>query len=423
MSENACEPTLFVSTGLQKSGNTWSEMMLWSMPGIGGFATCASRGLPMTLQNTRCVPDLMAMLDEHGVSLAEYLCAMMGVPGRETGLFPAEEGERVRKYAGWLRSASLTMKDNFYDEPDRRNLTTDQFVSRLMDPAPASTEHGATEHGAMGLPSKHVPPHTLREWLPGWKIVQFLRDPRDVLVSTFYHDLGYLDRVIETLVDRSDESDPKLLVDWKRRYFTDRLERMLAFHEDRGADPLKLVVRYEDTLADAAAELCRISRFLGVEPDERAASEIAERYAFKTVTGGTSERRNSAIRKGKAGDWRRYFDRELVEILGEPFRELIVHLGYEPDDGWVERVPERADAQWDFSRFRRGASVVQAFMSVWYASEDLHRRYPIPTDFRREDNFFTWLEANATPEVQRWLDLTERLSERWGVDIIENQYH
>jgi hypothetical protein len=25
--------------------------------------------------------------------------------------------------------------------------------------------------------------------------------------------------------------------------------------------------------------------------------------------------------------------------------------------------------------------------------------------------------------VQRWLDLTERLSERWGVDIIENQYH
>ncbi len=420
MSENDADPTLFVTTGLEKSGNTWSEMMLWSMPGIGGFATCASRGLPATVQYLRRSPELLALLNERGRSLSEYLAVILGAPVAtgQGGLLPETDRERITSCMQPIRAAMLTMKDNFYDEPNRRAWSLDELADRLIQTQPVRGEAGA-----VGAPTKHVPPHTLREWLPRWKIVQFLRDPRDVLVSTFYHDLGYLDRVIGTLVDRSDESDPKLFTDWKRRYFTDRLERMLAFHEDRSADPLKLVVRYEDTLADASAELCRISRFLGVEPDERAASEIADRYAFKTVTGGTSERRNSAIRKGKAGDWQRYFDRELVEILGEPFRELIVHLGYEPDDGWVERVPEKAEAQWDFSRFRRGASVVQAFMSVWYASDDLQRRYPIPTDFRREDNFFAWLESNATPEVQRWLDLTERLSERWGVDIIENQYH
>ena len=418
MSENAGGPTLFVSTGLQKSGNTWAEMMLWSMPGIGGFATCASRGLPMTLQNARCIPDLMSMLEEHGASLADYLCAMMRVPTGRSGLIPEQWRRRIRGYADGLRRASLTMKDNFYDEPDRRSLTTDEFVERLMDPAPSSAEHGA-----MGLPSKHVPPHTLREWLPGWKIIQFVRDPRDVLVSTFFHDLGYLDRVIETLVDRSDESHPKLFADWKTRYFTDRLARMLTFYQDRSADPLRLVVRYEDTLADTPAELCRMSRFLDVEPDPAAAAAIAERYAFKTVTGGTAERRNSAIRKGKAGDWRRYFDRELVDILGEPFRELVVRLGYEPDDGWVGRVPETAEAEWDFSRFRRRVSTVNAFTPIWYGSDDLQRRYPIPTDLREQDNFFMWLEQHATPDVQRWLDLTERLSERWGVDIIENRYH
>mgnify|MGYP002652129537 CR=1 FL=1 len=72
-----------------------------------------------------------------------------------------------------IRAAMLTMKDNFYDEPNRRALSLDELADRLIQTQPVRGEAGA-----VGAPTKHVPPHTLREWLPGWKIVQFLRDPR-----------------------------------------------------------------------------------------------------------------------------------------------------------------------------------------------------------------------------------------------------
>lgn len=392
-------------------------MMLWSMPGIGGFATCASRGLPATVQFLRRDPRLLELLDRRGRSLGDYLGAMLGVPRpHETGGFlPEDDRAIVESCMETVGRAMLTMKDNFYEEPQRQTMARDALVDRLLGSPPLSASDCA-----LGLPTKHVAPWTLRNWLPDWRIVQFLRDPRDVLVSLFYHDLAHFDRFIDVMVDTRHTD---LRRDWKERYFGLRFEQMRDYLKPEPADQLRLVVRYEDSLADAAAELCRISRFLGIEPDERSAAKIAERYHFRTVTGGNTERRNSAIRSGKAGDWRRYFDRDLIEILGEPFRELVVRLGYEPDDGWMRQVPDRAEVEWDFSRFRRRASTVHAFMPIWYASDELQQRYPIPTDLRHDDNFFVWLQENPTPEVQRWLDLTARLSERWGVDIIENQYH
>ena len=99
------------------------------------------------------------------------------------------------------------------------------------------------------------------------------------------------------------------------------------------------VVRYEDLLVDAATELRSILAFLGTSEDDAAIARIVKDRSFESATGGTAEQRNSMIRKGQAGDWANYFDRELLDALGRPFVDLVRELGYEENDEWTKAVP------------------------------------------------------------------------------------
>jgi hypothetical protein len=181
-------------------------------------------------------------------------------------------------------------------------------------------------------------------------------------------------------------------------------------------------VRYEDLLLDAHKELRSVLEFLDVsrlESDEKTTEIVADR-SFKKATGGMQEQRHRMLRKGQSGDWQNYFDRTLLDALGEPFVELVSELGYEPDSSWTRRVPAVAPKAFDFARFRIRRSTCRMFIRYWEQSPELQARYPDSWDsYEGNDTFFTWLEQCEHKDVQDWLKLARGLEELWHVDIVD----
>jgi hypothetical protein len=178
------------------------------------------------------------------------------------------------------------------------------------------------------------------------------RDPRDMYVSTYYHETHYRNREKHMRIARFFQHDPKRPV---REDFAAYLEAKLThythppfmLHEFVRAwkqRPGVLWVRYEDCLADAEAELTRMARGLGLPLDPERVKQAVEANSFRNATRKRGRERKpgeadpgSFERKGVAGDWKNHFDRRSCELLERHEGASLRALGYEPDASWVER--------------------------------------------------------------------------------------
>jgi hypothetical protein len=281
---------------------------------------------------------------------------------------------------------------------------------------------------AFGMPCMHTPLPQLEEQLPDFKVINILRDPRDVVVSFFYHLIATLSPQVAMQFVRANPRSGELEQhpNWKKTFAKRAARRLTNYY---GAKPARTDhihrVRYEDLLVDAAGELRRGLEFIdcsAFESDDKIAEIVADR-AFKKATGSVQEQRHRMIRKGQSGDWANYFDRALLDGLGGAsgrFAELVTELGYEPDNAWTRHVPETAPKAFDFARFRIKRSTCRLFIKYWEQSPELQARYPDSWDsYEGEDSFFAWLENCDHQDVQEWLTLARRLEELWHVDIVE----
>jgi hypothetical protein len=76
---------------------------------------------------------------------------------------------------------------------------------------------------------------------------------------------------------------------------------------------------------------------LKVEPDQVRLKEVSEKYSFKNQARRDpgEEKKSSFLRKGIAGDWRNYFNKETRAVFQEYAGKELIRLGYEKDDSWV----------------------------------------------------------------------------------------
>jgi len=95
----------------------------------------------------------------------------------------------------------------------------------------------------------------------------------------------------------------------------------------------RLLVRYEDLVADTASGLTEICAWLGIRPRERQVEEIVERQRFESVP-AESRGPGKAIRRGQPGGWRDAFGPDEVLLMDEVMGEKLRQLGYE-----VGRLP------------------------------------------------------------------------------------
>lgn len=415
-------PVLFTTTGTHKSGNTWLVAMLFELEGVGGYGTDPDRGLGLVIHHLLQQPAVGALLRDHGVPIHALVERLLCPPAEPCPPL-ADDRAAVEAAMGQYLRRLRFVSDWFLDQPHPR-VPLERLVRPVLG-LPLETRCPRRRPGAIGCPSKHLPASFLARSLPGWKIVQLLRDPRDVLVSAFYHGLGTLSpQRLERLTERDDRGRLAMRCDWRRRCFAEYTARLQWYYEgfpprDLGDAPLHRCLRYEDLRADPAGVLAEIFEF--VAPGAAAPAnllQVVERYAFERLR-GRGEQRNSFVRKAAAGDWRRYIDGPFARELGRDFAELVVRLGYEPDDGWIDELPDRAAAPFDFRRFRPRMSAATVFRAIWMESPDLQARYPRPMDVGSQDCFAQWLRTAGVPEVDAWFRAADELVDLWEVDVAE----
>lgn len=98
----------------------------------------------------------------------------------------------------------------------------------------------------------------------------------------------------------------------------------------------RLMVRYEDLIADEHGQFNRIFDYAGLEPDpeKRRAAIEAESFHKRTGRKPGEEQIDAHHRKGVAGDWQNHFTDRVKDAFKEKFGQVLIDTGYEADLSW-----------------------------------------------------------------------------------------
>jgi Sulfotransferase domain len=163
-------------------------------------------------------------------------------------------------------------------------------------------------------------------------VVYIVRDPRDVAISFAWHYRHSLGLAVAALCSSS-------TFNFKPQQIG-RTELLLSWGEHvAGWTTLKrfplLVLRYEDLLADAEAEIHRIAGFLGKQVSETQVQDIAAATSFEQLRRQEAERgfteavrSGGFFRVGKAQQWRDVNDQSVFQPLLDKFSRQMRRYGY-----------------------------------------------------------------------------------------------
>jgi hypothetical protein len=412
--------TYFYVTGFPKSGNKWLQQQLMSVPSLGGFHTDPERGLPTLASAILENADLMRSLRDASVTPDAFVRALLCPSTANTINWPPNALPALRSALGELAVPASRLAG--------KNVPGETFhhVFDVQTAAAHAARWNIDRWQAVGIPGMHTPVTEVRRHLPSFAIINLVRDPRDVVVSYFYHYISTLTMPLARKFVNVEQATGEISHNpkWKRPFARRVMRALREYYDQRLADASEsrdrvLRVRYEDLLDSGCDELQRVLRFVNVEATSDPLRAIVDQHRFVVQTGSSEERRDSLVRKGQAGDWRNYFDQQLLRALGDDFPRLLIELGYEPDDSWMRNVPRRAPKAFDFSRFRIQRSTTRQFAHLWDRSPQLRSKYPDPWQVDENDSFYHWLVACDDPQVQRWLDLARRLQDLWQVNVLD----
>jgi hypothetical protein len=97
-------------------------------------------------------------------------------------------------------------------------------------------------------------------------------------------------------------------------------------------------VRYRNLIADtASASAGVIGELVGEEPEMDRVQEVVAACSFEAVPGRRpgQEVSTAFVRKRVSGDWRNHFCFEAASVFDAYAGDLLIRLGYEPDNHWV----------------------------------------------------------------------------------------
>ena len=193
--------------------------------------------------------------------------------------------------------------------------------------------------------------HFANSW--GMKnVVIIWRDPRDMMVSWYFHCLFKHNRgndfIVDAVTNKLQFSDPentkKNLPRFIEYCFTDQFYprfTWLDFVNEWYDKPNVAYTKYELLQQDAACEIQKIVKQLtGKSVSDEKAQEIVEYYSFKNQTGRSSgqSNNNQFLRKGIVGDWKNHFTPEAVDVFNSFAAKELILLGYAQDENWASEI-------------------------------------------------------------------------------------
>jgi hypothetical protein len=214
---------------------------------------------------------------------------------------------------------------------DLRGLALRQ-IQRLAREAPGADSSREPDWIVIKEPGGSHGADTLFWLLPRGRLLFLLRDGRDVVDSHADAILGkeswWGDREHLRANSRAPSADDRRsFITRNARRWVIRTNACLRAFEAL-PDDRRLIVRYEDLVAETATELGSIFGWLGVDVPASQVEAIVSRYAFESID--PSKRGPGKIfRAATPGLWRESFDEGEQQLLWEVMGDTLTRLGYE----------------------------------------------------------------------------------------------
>ena len=222
---------------------------------------------------------------------------------------------------------SYFFSDRYRDAwaPALRALIVDRFDAQVRDVA---GDGPAEPLVVVKEPGSHVA-DLLVSLFPGSRLVFLLRDGRDVVdswLAAYRTGSWALDEGAFPVTDAGRES----LVRWQSAVWSFRTEVVQQVFARHPADR-RVLVRYEDLVADPARELARISTYLAIDASADRLADVSADHAYAAVP--RSEKGDSKeIRSASPGGWRDNLTPAEHDVMHEVMGRQLAALGYlEPE--------------------------------------------------------------------------------------------
>ena len=173
------------------------------------------------------------------------------------------------------------------------------------------------------------------------KIVYVARNPKDVAISTFFHDqskAGY---------EGTWEEHFQLFVHGEVAYGS-YFDHVLPWWQASRGNTNILFLKYEDMKYDHPGSIARIASFLDLHAESQLIDKVADLSGFKSMTENQNtnfdwvpqkEDRPKHFRKGDIGDWRNHFSPEQSQQMDDLYMQKMHGSGLSFDFGDRQFLP------------------------------------------------------------------------------------
>jgi hypothetical protein len=159
-----------------------------------------------------------------------------------------------------------------------------------------------------------------------------IRDPRDMIISSFYYIKNHPDHWQHDLISGNRLSIGEYIdIYLDSEAFSRDIIDWLRFWESRRDPENSIIIRYEDLIRDTFSEMKRCLDFLGFNIDSEIVKNILEKNSFQKQSGRSrgTEDRKSFLRRGISGEWKEVFTHEQKLKFSALADDFMLQLGYD----------------------------------------------------------------------------------------------
>ncbi|MEO8116284.1 MAG: sulfotransferase domain-containing protein [Bacteroidota bacterium] len=160
--------------------------------------------------------------------------------------------------------------------------------------------------------------------LEQYKVILVLRDPRDVVTSSYFSTLYNHPLTAEDMIKKRKKYADYSIDEYVLEIAPDIQRKYKAYCDDLLPDKNVLFLKYEEMVGDFSSWLTKIANYLELENPQKKIATLVEATKFKVK----KEDKNSFVRNITPGDHSNKLQPETITKLNELFKNELRQLNY-----------------------------------------------------------------------------------------------